>query len=710
MLTLTFGFSHAGLAQENPPVHSESETLPAVDSTGIEPDQQSVKAAQSMAAPTDPQEDRRPVKVPGKKVLPLRVMARPFSNIYKEPNETSAIIEENVPVFDTYYVYTRPDVKVTEIQTEGWYEVGKDNRGNIKGWMKADDVMEWKQTMCLAYQHPNDRKPVLMFSDVKSLRDLVKAAPAERTKNAESYYQQIEAYRKDKSKKLRNDFPIISVEPNGAVDIEKNFYLLPILEHAPVEIGGQEARMLKIASAPKEGRRPSTDNPLDEPNPLEGTESEGDVLKKLEMDIVYVMDMTNSMHPFIESTLTAINDTAKLITQDQQVAESVRFGIWGYRDSPDIPEIGFHTNNFTKTLQKIGEFEQTLSGIEQAQKSFTTDSRNYPEDVFSGIDKAMRETQWTPNAMRIIVLMGDAPSHPLGHEWNYSGQSADTLRTYANDNKYTIISLHIKAPRREDYWDQTMEQFQTLAKNRGVGDHATYYGVPGDDMNAFHEASKGIADYLVEIMDNAKKGQMTVVEKDKQSGEPKKDLRSLVITAGNAALVDWLGKMMDKQAPRDIVAWVTDRDLIDPMMPSLDVRVLITKNELDSLRTTLQQVMTAGRMSTISGDKFFDTLQMIPAVMTRAKDQVRNAKNLASTGLLPEFMDDLPYQSQIMSISNDLWASWSMDQQDQFLNEIDAKIQQYNAIHDTPDGWVALNKGDDPGNYVYPISLVGSLP
>ena len=46
-----------------------------------------------------------------------------------------------------------------------------------------------------------------------------------------------------------------------------------------------------------------------------------------------------------------------------------------------------------------------------------------------------------------------------------------------------------------------------------------------------------------------------------------------------------------------------------------------------------------------------------------------------------------------------------MDEQDEFLSELEAKIKAYQAIHDSPEGWIGLNKGDDPDDHVYPISL-----
>lgn len=172
-----------------------------------------------------------------------------------------------------------------------------------------------------------------------------------------------------------------------------------------------------------------------------------------------------------------------------------------------------------------------------------------------------------------------------------------------------------------------------------------------------------------------------------------------------AALVEWIGSQSGAQAPRDIVAWAVDKDLLEPAIQSMEVRLLINKRQLDSLKTVLDEVMTAGRRGQIGGEDFFSALQATAATAARNPDQIKNAKSMAATGLVPEFLVGLPYKSRLMAMSNDLWDSWSVDEQDEFLAELEAKIMAYKAIHDEPDGWIGLNKADDPDDHVYPISL-----
>jgi serine/threonine-protein kinase PpkA len=636
--------------------------------------------AQEKRAPVLVEVKRRPIMVEGKTFLPLRVLPRPFSNIYKEQDPAKGTVDENVPTFLPYYVYTRPEVKATGAEITGWYEVGSDNRGTVLGWMRAEDVMEWKQNMTLAYTHPEGRKPVLMFEKREALLDLIKAPSDQRKQRAEALYAAIQA------KKLPADFPVRSVEPNGYVDISSQFYLLPILEFGEAGLDQYETRVLKLAAAVLKGgdaREQSTlkgnTTYLDQ---AVSSNLDIETLKKLETDIVFVIDMTASMEPWINATLDAVKNIALVITKDTAIRQSVHFGLWGYRDSLDNPGIEFLTKNFTPTLQPVDAFAPILQGVHEA----TVSSGNFDEDVFSGVNDAMTKTAWTDKALRFIVLVGDAPSHALGDRWNYSGLSAETLRQFANDHSVYIFALHAKYPdpRLASLHEQAEKQFRTLTTNKGTTD-AAYFTMDTPDMNAFAQAARQIADRLVQDIAAAKKGQVPTAAAVTTPGSAQPSLvEKMASSVGHAALVEWLGRATEAKAPRDIIAWAVDKDLFDPALQSMEVRLLINKREIDELRKVLQDVMAAGRKGQIGGEDFFKVLQTTAATVARGEQsRIRQAQSMAE--LVPDFLQGLPYKSQLMALTNDLWASWSTDQQDDFLKGIEAKISQYAAIHDMPD-------------------------
>ncbi|MBM9514881.1 vWA domain-containing protein [Desulfogranum marinum] len=718
---------------------------------------------------------RVPLKIEGKDVLPLRVLSRAFSNIYKDPSDQSTTVEENVSAFQAFYVYDK-QLK-GDLEESGWYEVGADNRGTVLGWMKADDVFEWKQTMCLSYTHPEGRKPVLMFEKKDGLEKYLDMANENRLLEITKLYEAID------NKTITSDFPVKSVEPKMAIDITKEFYLLPILSFKQVDFDNREGRLVQLAAVTKgkAGSRDSSDIRSNEEYLESAVADTASVnVKSLEnftVDVVWVMDTTNSMMSYIQQTLKVAKKTSQQISTDNTIASNIKFGIWGYRDSEEIPEIGYNVHNYTPELQDIDQFVTTLESVDVTKEG----SKGYAEDVFSGMHATFENTQWTPNAMRLVILVGDAPSHELGHKWNASGQNEKTLRTIASDRKITVFAIHIKDPnpKAQQYHAIAEQQFQSLSLNKGMGEQSSYMDVASDDITGFEQTTKEITAQILSMLGEIKqvkagsvqtaaesdyadtaqdpsvsslstipvpqpsafdKGEATVETKTQElaDGMEEKSLadndkeestsignldlfsetpqdgvsekgqetaQSLVKNTIKAALVEWIGSQVGAQAPRDIVAWVADKDLMDPAIQSLEVRFLVNKRQLDALRTTLDTILKAGRTGQISGDDFFSSLQAASATTARDPNLIGRAQSLAKTGLVPEFLVDLPYTSIIMDINNELWNSWSADEQDMFLADLEARIMAYETIHDSPEGWVQLNRNDDPDEFVYPIPL-----
>ncbi|WP_295419184.1 hypothetical protein [Sulfurovum sp.] len=671
---------------------------------------------------------RVPVKIEGKKLLPLRVLARPFSNIYADKSLESPIVQSNVPAMQPFYVYTRPTAEDRELEA-GWYEVGSNSQGKVLGWMQSKDVFEWKQTMCLAYTHPEGRKPVLMFDSKSTLNKLIKLPGEERVKDVDGIYTAIDEHN------ISQNFPVKSVEPKRAVDIQKEFYLLPILDFEAVDFGNREARVVKLTAVTnaRAGARDESDIRKSEDYLVDAVTPSTVItkkkLKKLNIDIVWVFDTTVSMRPFIKDTLDVVREVSVRMADNHPDNIKLNFGIWGYRDSvEDIPRIGYTTKNYTPELIGIKDFTKVLEKV----KVTPVDSVDYPEDMFSGISDAMEKTAWSPNAMKLIILVGDAPSHKVGHKWNLSGQNEETLRSIADDNKIYIAAFHLQNPKAEKFRELAETQYRTLATNPGSKEgNSAFEEVSTTNKEAFKKSANDLTDAFVKNFQEL----LHVTEKEKTETKPTpqrggelafsndnelvdidkiipKDNNASVSRTTNmanrmfrAAMVEWIGSQTGAEAPRDVVAWAIDKDLEDSEIPSMEVRVLLNKRQLDSLATVLQSIIRAGFTGQIAGEDFFTSLQAATATIARDPNMVKQAKRMADTGLIPEFLEGLPYQSQLMAITNELWSSWSADEQNEFINTLDAKVEAYKKIHNTPEGWIALNKGDDLDEYVYPISL-----
>jgi len=667
---------------------------------------------------------KRPLKIEGKKMLPMRVLARPFSNIYKDKSIESGVVVSNVPALKPYYVYAKPTPEEIELE-DGWYQVGVNTRGKIVGWMQAKDVLEWKQTMCLFYTHPGGRKPVLMFDKKSDLKKLLELPEEKRIQEAEKYYQAIE------TGKINKNFPIKSVEPKRAVDWKKDFYFLPILDFKSIEFGNREARLLKLTASTntRADARETTDiqknsDYLKKAN-IKSEKIQKSKIKNLKLDIVWVVDTTVSMHPYIDRTMKVIENISEKISNDNQTDAAIRFGIFGYRDNVEaIPKIGYTTKNYTPELVSVEQFKNVLKHVDVTK----VDSVDYPEDMFSGMNKAINETSWRDDAMRFIILVGDAPSHKTGHPWNLSGQNEETLRSMADDKDISIYAIHIDNPKAKRFKELADRQFKTLATNTGIGEPA-FIEVLSTDKAQFQAAALDIAGQFTEnihILKDLLQNNVALKKESPSSPQQSGELafsdetididntilgdeknttqaKKLANAMFKAALVKWIGSHSDTKPPRDIVAWVVDKDLESPDIPSVEVRLLITKRQLDSLATTLDSIIKAGIKGQISGEDFFSSLQATTAMMARNPNMVRQAKRM--TDYVPEFLVGLPYQSQLMAIDNELWESWSADEQMEFIDSMSAKVEAYRKIHDSPEGWIQVNPDDEPDEYIYPISL-----
>ena len=661
--------------------------------------------------------ERLPVTISEDSALPLRVLTRPAATLYQDM-EGKTVLQSNLPTFRSFFVYTRPAGEELGAGT-GWYEVGTDDKGKIAGWMKAEDLFEWKQTMCLSYTNPEGRHPVLMFDDDEYLGTLAGMPEDKRAGQVDGFYKAIDEAAAQ-GKPLPADFPIISMEPKMAVGEKDSFTLLPILDHSSITIDEREARLLSIAAVNSSAKDRVKSDIRQNTEVLQqvttSSESKAKKLEDMKFDVVWVIDTTSSMRPYIDKAREVMKGVSETVAANPNMNGKIAFGAWAYRDSSEVEGLEYVTRNFTPELLPIDQFLPVMDQIQETK----VDSQTFDEDVFSGVNDAINTTAWRPDALRIIILVGDAPGHEAGHKWNASGMDPQTLRAIASEKKVRLYALHLNPPNAKKYNRIAARQFKTLSLNAG-SDKPFYWGISSKDVPAFGQSAREIAESVTMFAENAEKvfkeSQLAAQEEAAPAApapEPVKEPAPAVANAPTkddimqslrAAAVEWLGAKEGVEAPRDIEAWVVDKDLEDATRQSLEVRLLLTKAQLDALSTLLKDVLMAGAQQLVSDEDYFSSLQAASAVAARDPDMLAEAETLGKSGLAPSFLEGLPYKSQLMSMNNELWASWGPDEQDAFLNNLEAKIKGYQAIHDDTSLWFPLNEGDDPSEHVSPVPL-----
>ena len=641
--------------------------------------------------------------------LPLRALPRPFSKLYTEPSTSSNVITSNFKAFWPVYVFERKDVDLSEpASPKGWYKIGT-MVNDPWAWMEAKDILEWKQALVVSYTHPGTgderRNSVLMFNSKEALNDLVEAD--DREQQAQAIYDGLSA----KQPKVPDE--LVSREPARFVNIEEKFYVLPVIDFEAVDLFLDETRYLQIAAAIPKSR-------ADEVNPdTLGSESfleqatqtetvEGTEVSTLGFDIKFVMDMTNSMGPFIERTKQAIAQVAGVLSMKNMDAQ-VRYGLVGYRDDiKKVPSLEFTVKNFTEQLVDDKAFKNVIATARPARVG----SADYQEEVFAGVKEGLT-TAWNENTIKFIILVGDASSHEVSHPQNTSGLNAQEVRELANANKVSIIAIHLKDPQATSDHGLAETQFTQLATNPG-SETPAYIDVAAHNHDDFEKAVKTVAETLSVMISEVRQGNIQQVHTAPDANaiaeaQDVGDKASKIAQAvAAAALVDYLGK--EATPPRDVTAWVMDRDLLDPDVRALNVRVLLSRSDLSDLIQALEMVQKAMKRGIATQMEFFTALQGVVASTSQGQDiTLKGAQRLADAGLLPSWIESLPYKSEILEMSDERFESLSADERSRLEEDIDSKLELYREINENTDLWVELDERDASDDHVYPLPLT-ALP
>lgn len=239
-------------------------------------------------------------------------------------------------------------------------------------------------------------------------------------------------------------------------------------------------------------------------------------------------------------------------------------------------------------------------------------------------------------------------------------------------------------------------QFSTLAKVRGSETIALRpVDIPEQpDYAAFADAVEGISASLVSSLKVTGSGGKGPAD------APAPDPNAVALR--QAALVEYLGRAAEP--PKDILIWALDRDLTDPTVRSMEVRVLVTREQLSNLILAVDSVMQAMAKQQQEQIKLFEALQSVASATMKNPDQIGQAGKLAETGLLPRFIEALPYRSEILSLSEDSFASLTADQRFSLEMSLLSKLQQYRDISES-DVWFKLNPADSNARMVFPLHL-----
>jgi len=187
-------------------------------------------------------------------------------------------------------------------------------------------------------------------------------------------------------------------------------------------------------------------------------------------------------------------------------------------------------------------------------------------------------------------------------------------------------------------------------------------------------------------------------------------LQMRVARLGNALRMRYIQKESGKALPKFFSAWMVDKDFLNPERSAVDVRVLLTRDQLSDLKNVMQQVLELAEEGVLSPQNFIDDLKSLAATVSRDPSAVAGSTSgagvsLAEMGYMREYIEDLPYTGEVMNMTLESWEESSAKVQIEFMNRLESKINYYQALHDHTDLWVTPGGGPVNGNSVFPVAL-----
>jgi len=617
----------------------------------------------------------RPLTLEGKRALYQRVIAVPGARVVGSAGASLRQVRPVAP-FTVFYVYGR-----TEVDGREWLRVGLDSVGDVRGWMPAEQGVEWRQTLTVGFKDPANQPRVPLFAD----RDELKALAEE---NDVAAY---EALRERAVTGSVGDSGVVAIQPDGFIDIRRNFYLVPILSHEDVLVGDYQARLLEVASVP-----------LDYPDPYRA-------------GIVFVIDTTVSMQPYIEQTREIMRGVYEQIDA-AGLSDRVAYGLVGFRDNTTAaPGLEYVSRVFADLTGSGEDFLRQVGGVSAA----TASSQGFNEDPYAGIVRALDEVDWGNHFARYVVLITDAGPR-LGSD-PLSGTGLDTaaLRSRLAELGVSALTIHLKTPTgaRENDHAPAEREYRALSRIEGIGEF--YFPVETGDVASFGSALETLMTQLTDQVRIAAAGFEPARGGRAVTGADASELATLqqkVERLGYALRMDYQQQQAGGGAvPALFNAYMLDRDPAAPEQQAVDVRVLLTRDQLSDMHDVLAQILLRAEEGLLAPQDFLDELRSLAAIVSRDPEAVETAgaaagaMSLADLGYMREYIEGLPYQSEVMNLDLANWQTWTAVQQFEFINSLDGKVAYYRELHDNLDLWVSLDGGPVDGDSVYPL-LLEALP
>lgn len=650
-----------------------------------------------------------PLTVPDNPELYQRILSLPAMQVHDAPG----IIEngQSLPAFSVLYVFERRDVG-----GEPWLAVGSSLNQPPAGWARSAESVDWSSMLVMQFAPRGKRNRVLFFNEEGPLKDIV-SSPFYQAEAKAVYDKIAEERRKQTAESGYDpqwDADLVAIEPETAVRYDDRPYLLPILDwRQELFDGTTDTTMVRVAALPA-----SAEGGIGERDDASFSTSAEDAAlndDEFRVGVVFVVDTTVSMRPFIERTYDAIEGFYTAFSKFES-AQYISFGLMGFRDTveTDPERLQYVTKSF-QPLDPKAPAENILRNMRTISEAGVS-NLGFEEDAIAGLVDAIDENEWAPFDARVIILVTDASAR-TDEKAKYPDMTIERLREKARNQNITIIPIHLITPANQKAGDASRAtgQYEALAMTGDLAENK-YLALDATTDEGFASELNNMARSIAANVMRANAGE--VVSADLMEPMPETavpadvpDTNRLSEIVGNEifrAQLESLGRVEGSAAPAFMAGWAADRDLTNPDVETLEVSVYLTRNQLSTLDKRLESIIQAFRSGGQDPQAFFANLQLLAAQTAMDPDSVRQGDRATIEAILPGFLRSLPYRSQVLRLDQSYWASMSVSQQQEFIENLEAKRKIYHDLAGETAIWADFGAGD-PGLEATPVRLV-NLP
>jgi serine/threonine-protein kinase PpkA len=608
-----------------------------------------------------------------------------------------------LPTFSILYVYAR-----NKIGGQDWLAVGARTHGPPDGWLPAGVTQDWHTMLVMQYAPRGQRDRVAFFNNAADLDALLAADDS--AKRGQQIAAGLASGRPDPA--------IVAAEPAGAVDTKAQFYVMPVLSARVRRLAdGTPVRVVEVASAVAQNTRPAVPAP---PKPQPPPPQPQPSPPAFRVGLVFLLDTTKSMGPYIEAVADLVRKTINRLDQSG-TADRVSIGLVGYRSNiARDPRLEYVTRIFAP-LSPNTPLQQTLLKLDaMSETPYSTPA--WDEDAFAGLHTALTEMNWQPFALRLLVLVTDSGAlpgnSPLVQFRNFDIENVVDL---ANSLKVAVFPFHLITPAGDRFGNRSIaiRQWQRLGQT-GDANVSKYLRIPADSPARFSSTLDSLVDQLTAVVvqniaANKPVERPAIPPVSKTPVEPEQQVAAALVNELFRAQAEYLGARNGAAAPPFFRAYASDHDLANPRLRSLGVQVFLTRTQLSELGQSLQLIVDQAKQAALAPQDFFDNLQVLSA--QTAADPNRPAgtgavDSLGASNLLPSFLKLLPYHSKVLDMTRSYWLSGGVTGQQEFIDELDYKIQEYHDIYVDLNRWTQLGASgqsgtvrSDSGDAVCPVPL-----